>query len=62
MGPSFSPLGKIFGFFTKEGNLDTHKTTALKYLLKLYSFYNCTDFSNFIFAIKQEGLDKTFGV
>ena len=28
----------------------------------VYSFYNCTDFSNFIFAIKQEGLDKTFGV
>ena len=26
----------------------------------VYSFYNCTDFSNFIFAIKQGGLDKTF--
>ena len=23
---------------------------------------NCTDFSNFIFAIKQGGLDKTFDV
>ena len=23
---------------------------------RVYSFYNCTDFSNFIFALKQEGL------
>ena len=28
----------------------------------VYSFYNCTEFSNFIFAIKQGGLDKTFDV
>ena len=28
----------------------------------VYSFYNCTDFSNFIFAIKQGDLDKTFDV
>ena len=28
----------------------------------VYSFCNCTDFSNFIFAIKQACLDKTFDV
>ena len=28
----------------------------------VYSFSNCTGFSNFIFAIKQGGLDKTFDV
>ena len=28
----------------------------------VYSFYNCTNFSNFIFAIKQGGSDKTLDV
>ena len=28
----------------------------------VYCASNCTDFSNFIFAIKQGGLDKTFDV
>ena len=28
----------------------------------VYSFSNCTDFSNFIFAIKQGGLEKTLEV
>ena len=46
----------------KSVQLEKLKSNRPLACCSVYSFSNCTDFSNFMFAIKQGGLEKTLEV